>query len=174
MLRIFPLARISFAVSLGVATALSACAAQTASLETTSIVPPEGEKVMTLEASGVQVYSCEFDSQHRLQWVFKSPSATLYDDHGTARVIHSAGPSWQEEDGSRIVGRVLAQKPSEAKDSIPQLLLEVHSTGQNGTLTPIRYVQRINTVGGKMPGAACSSEHEAGSVPYLAEYVFYR
>jgi Protein of unknown function (DUF3455) len=129
---------------------------------------------MTLVASGVQIYSCEFDTQHRLGWVFRSPQATLFDARGHATVRHGAGPSWEAEDGSRIQGRVLAQQPSSTPASIPQLLLETHSTSGSGTLSVIRYVQRVHTVGGLAPTAPCSEEHENGSSPYLANYVFYR
>lgn len=153
---------------------LAACATPPASPPSASIDPPQAERVMTLAASGVQNYSCEFDAQHRLGWVFKSPLATLYDASGHAAVRHGAGPSWETEDGSRIVGHVLAQQPSETRASIPQLLLETHSTSGSGTLSAVRYVQRLHTVGGLAPTAPCSTEHETGSSPYLADYVFYR
>lgn len=139
-----------------------------------SINPPQAERAMTLVASGVQTYSCEFDAQHSLGWVFKSPQAMLFDASGHAAVRHGAGPSWEAEDGSRIQGRVLAQQASDTPASIPQLLLETHSTSGSGTLSAIRYVQRVHTVGGLMPTAPCSAEHEIGSSPYLADYVFYR
>lgn len=129
---------------------------------------------MTLTASGVQNYACEYDAQHRLAWVFKSPQATLYDASGHAVVRHGAGPSWEAEDGSRIVGRVIAQRPSETQASIAQLLLETHSAAGAGLLSAVRYVQRVHTVGGLMPSAPCAAEHQVGSSPYLAEYVFYR
>ena len=129
---------------------------------------------MTLAASGVQTYSCEFDTQHRLEWIFKSPQAILFDTSGHAAVRHGAGPSWEAEDGSRIQGHVLAQRPSTTPASIPQLLLETRSTAGNGSLSSIRYVQRVHTVGGLAPSAPCSTEHETGSSPYLADYIFYR
>lgn len=129
---------------------------------------------MTLVASGVQTYACEFDAQHRLGWVFRSPQATLFDAGGHAVVRHGAGPSWEAEDGSRIVGQAIAQLPSETKASVPQLLLETHGTAGSGVLSAVRYVQRVNTMGGLMPAAPCSTAHEVGSSPYLAEYVFYR
>ncbi len=140
-----------------------------------SIDPPAGTRALTLHASGVQVYACEFDAQHRLQWVFRNPDAVLYDASGAAILRHGAGPSWEAHDGSRIVGRVLAQRPSPNAASIPQLLLETHDAGAPaGLLAGVRYVQRRDTVGGTAPGAACASEHQVGSTPYLAEYVFYR
>lgn len=136
--------------------------------------PPQAQQLMSAMASGVQTYSCEFDAQHQLQWVFKSPLATLYDASGKAIIRHAAGPSWQADDGSRIIGHVIATRPSTANNSIPELLLETKSTSGNGPLSEARYVQRVNTVGGLAPKAPCSSEHQTGSTPYLAEYVFYR
>lgn len=153
---------------------LAACASTPASRSSSSIDPPAGERLMALIASGVQTYTCEFDAQHRLQWVFKSPLATLYDTSGHAVVNHAAGPSWQASDGSRIVGHAIAQLPSDTKSSVPQLLLETHSTAGSGTLSTVRYVQRVKTVGGVAPAAPCSAAGEAGSSPYLAEYVFYK
>jgi hypothetical protein len=32
----------------------------------------------------------------------------------------------------------------------------------------------VNTVGGMMPAAACSTEHQVGGSPYLANYIFYK
>lgn len=157
-----------------VASALSARAMTPSGAQSSSIDPPRGERVMTLAASGVQNYVCEFDARHRLGWVFRSPNATLFDASGRAVLSHGAGPSWEAKDGSRIVGHAIAQLPSETKASVPQLLLETHSTAGNGVLSAVRYVQRVNTVGGLMPAAPCSTEHEVGSSPYLAEYVFYR
>lgn len=154
--------------------ALAACASMPAGPVSASITPPQGERVMTLVASGVQTYSCEFDAKHRLEWQFRSPQATLFDANGHAAVRHGAGPSWEAEDGSRIVGHVLAQQPSETPASVPQLLLETHGTAGSGALSAVRYVQRVHTVGGLAPKAACSTEHEIGSSPYLADYVFYR
>jgi hypothetical protein len=157
-----------------VALTLSACAMAPSGASSTSIEPPQAEHVMTLVASGVQTYSCEFDAQHRLRWVFRSPQATLFDASGHAVVRHAEGPSWEAQDGSRIVGRVIAQQPSETKASVPQLLLETHSTAGPGMLSPVRYVQRVKTVGGLMPASPCSMEHEIGSSPYLADYAFYK
>ncbi|WP_260854674.1 DUF3455 domain-containing protein [Paraburkholderia sp. BCC1884] len=139
-----------------------------------SIDPPQAVQVMKLAASGVQTYSCEFDSQHHLTWAFKNPQAILFDTSGHAAVRHGAGPFWEAEDGSRIVGHLLAQRPSDTPSSIPQLLLETHSTAGSGVLSTVRYVQRVHTVGGLMPAAPCTTEHQSGSTPYLADYVFYR
>ena len=138
------------------------------------IDPPDARAILSTTASGVQIYSCEYDANHALGWVFSSPRATLFDPAGTAVIEHSAGPSWEARDGSRIVGHVLAQMPSEAPNGVPQLLLETRSTGAKGLLSEVRYVQRTKTAGGAAPTAPCTVEHVAGSSPYIATYIFFK
>jgi hypothetical protein len=159
---------------IALASALSACAISPAVAPSSAIDPPGAVRAMTLFASGVQTYECKLDAQQHPQWVFRSPQATLFDASGRAVLTHSAGPSWKAEDGSRIVGHAIAQWPSKTRASVPQLLLETHSTGGNGILSSVRYVQRVNTVGGLMPPQPCATADELGSSPYLAEYVFYK
>lgn len=151
---------ILFAIPAGAATPASVAA------------PPDTRVVASMTASGVQVYQCEFDASHRLGWAFKSPLATLYDARGQESAHHSAGPKWQAPDGSTIAGRVLSQAPSQTTGSIPQLLLETRSTASSGALSAVRYVQRLDTVGGVAPTEKCTTEHESGRSPYLARYVF--
>jgi hypothetical protein len=122
----------------------------------------------------VQIYSCEYGANHTLSWVFSSPRATLFDSAGSTVIEHSAGPSWEARDGSRIVGHVLAQMPSETPNSVAQLLLETRSTGTKGMLSEVRYVQRTMTSGGAAPSAPCTVEHEKGSSPYIATYSFFK
>jgi hypothetical protein len=138
-----------------------------------SIDPPaDARALFSAKASGVQIYACEYDASHALGWVFRQPSATLFDEHGAAVIEHSAGPSWQAGDGSRIEGHVMAQLASDTPDSVPQLLLSARSTGAQGLLSSVRYVQRVKTVGGSKPSAPCTVEHQLGSSPYMATYVF--
>ena len=139
-----------------------------------SLDMPGAQLFLTTTAAGVQIYACEYGADHTLGWVFKQPRATLYDAHGAAVIEHSAGPSWQARDGSRIEGKVVAQKPSDTPDSVPQLLLETHTTGAHGVLESVRYVQRVRTVGGVKPAAPCTVELESGSSPYIATYIFYK
>jgi hypothetical protein len=159
---------------IAIALTLSACAMTPAVAPSSAIDPPGAERAMTLVASGVQTYVCKFDAQHHPEWVFRSPQATLFDASGREVVTHAAGPSWKAEDGSRIVGHAIAQWPSATKASVPQLLLETHSTAGSGILSSVRYVQRVNTIGGLMPSQPCTTVDEVGSSPYLAEYVFYK
>ncbi len=155
------------AVVVTVASALSTA-------DAASINPPSGSLTLETVASGVQIYACEYDKDHRLSWTFKSPRATLYDTNGRAVIEHSAGPTWAANDGSRIVGELVAQVPSEAPDSVPQLLLRAKSVGGSGLLAGITYVQRVKTQGGVKPVAACTEAHQIGDSPYLAVYRFYQ
>ena len=41
------------------------------------IDPPDARALLSAAASGVQIYSCEYDANHTLGWVFRSPRATL-------------------------------------------------------------------------------------------------
>lgn len=139
-----------------------------------SIDPPDGTALLVTTASGVQIYSCEYDASHALGWVFKSPRATLYNASGLAVIEHFAGPSWEAKDGSSITGHVLAQMPSDTPGSVPQLLLEAKRSAADGMLATVRYVQRSKTVGGAMPAAPCTTEHALGNSPYLATYTFFK
>jgi hypothetical protein len=135
---------------------------------------PDAQPLLRATATGEQLYSCEYDANHVLGWVFKAPRATLFDASGAPIIQHSAGPSWQATDGSRIEGRVLAQRPSDAPDSVPELLLETHSTGASGVLAAVGHVQRVRTIGGVKPQTPCTQEHESAGSHYSATYIFYR
>ncbi|MPW19391.1 DUF3455 domain-containing protein [Paraburkholderia sp. CNPSo 3157] len=139
-----------------------------------SIDLPDARAFLSATASGVQIYACEYGSDHALGWVFRQPRATLYDANGAAVIAHSTGPSWEARDGSRIEGDIIAQKPSDMPGSVPQLLLRARSTGAQGLLASARYVQRVKTVGGVKPTAPCTVQHQPGSSPYIATYLFYR
>ncbi|WP_250517091.1 DUF3455 domain-containing protein [Caballeronia sp. INDeC2] len=164
-----PTFRTRLSIAAGVVLAMTAWSAQAESIE-----PPDARASFSASAAGVQIYACEYDANHVLGWTFRQPRATLFDDHGVAVIEHSAGPSWEARDGSRIEGRVLVQTPSDAPGSVPQLLLRARSTGAPGQLSPVRYVQRVKTMGGAKPSAPCTVEHESGSSPYIATYVFYQ
>src|SRR5574342_75421 len=72
-----------------------------------------GTEVITLEAQGegVQIYECRTSSKDptRFEWVFKAPEAELFDNAGKMIGKHYAGPTWEANDGSKVVGTVKAQ-----------------------------------------------------------------
>ena len=163
--------RNSFFLPLAVS-AMTACGLSNA--YAASIDPPSGALLLDAEASGVQIYECAYDKSRQLKWVFKAPRATLYDASGGVVIEHSAGPTWQANDGSRIKGELITQTPSDAPDSVPQLLLRAKSVGGDGLLANVLYVQRLKTRGGTQPTAACTKEHQMGSSPYIADYRFFK
>ncbi|MFC0401937.1 DUF3455 domain-containing protein [Paraburkholderia rhizosphaerae] len=148
--------------------------AQSAVPTASSLMPMNAQLFASTTATGVQVYSCEYDSSHHLSWLFKNPQATLYDTLGRPVYHHDAGPSWQADDGSRIVGHAVAQMASASTGSIPQLLLETTHSDKPGQLSSVRFVQRLNTVGGSAPATMCTAEHQIAYSPYFANYVFWK
>ncbi|MGF6724619.1 hypothetical protein P3T43_003988 [Paraburkholderia sp. GAS41] len=129
--------------------------------------------VATLKAGGTQIYLCKRDANNALSWVFKAPSAELYDASGELIVTHSAGPTWAAADGSKITGAVLQQAPSaDQPGSIPLLLLRATNGAGPGLLATVRYVQRLDTHGGAAPSGSCTQEGQEGRSPYIAVYRF--
>ena len=88
------------------------------------------------------------------EWGFKAPEAELIDAQGRLFAKHYAGPTWEAPDGSKIVGKILANEPAPKADAIPWLLLSAESSG-SGVLAGARFVQRIDTSGGVGPTGAC-------------------
>ncbi|KUY85736.1 DUF3455 domain-containing protein [Burkholderia sp. RF4-BP95] len=150
----------------------AACTLPAYADDATGLVPPQPAlPVLSTTATGVQIYACEYDAGHRLAWVFQRPEAMLFDATGALVVRHGAGPSWETLDGSRITGKKLAEAPGARPGSIPQLLLAA-TPAATGTLAGVRFVQRLDTVGGTPPEATCATEHAIGRFPYFARYVF--
>src|SRR5262245_375002 len=82
---------------------------------------PAGNKVsFHVYAEGDQIYRWNGTS-----WVFVKPEAVLYaDEDGDDPVgIHYAGPTWESNSGSKVVGAVL-QRCTPDPDAIPWLLLK--------------------------------------------------
>lgn len=129
-----------------------------------------------LAASGVQEYTCNGTA-----WVFIAPDAQLYPEHACheedAVGHHYAGPTWEwYEDGSTVVGAKVAAASVDAS-SIPWLLLKSMSHGPNdGRMSDVTAIQRLETVGGNAPATGCDADHvgATANVPYTAHYFFYR
>jgi hypothetical protein len=86
-----------------------------------------------------------------------------------------AGPSWQAQDGSTVVGEVITSSTSPQAGSIPWLLLRAKSHSGDGVFASIGFIVRIQTEGGVAPATGCDADH-AGTetrVPYNAIYVFF-
>jgi len=131
---------------------------------------PDGSKVLFHTfAEGVQIYSWNGSS-----WVFVAPEAVLFDTDGNIVGLHYAGPTWESDSGSKVVGARLASAPSPNANSIPLLLLQAQSADGPGIFKRTTYIQRVNTVGGLAPSTPGTVVGEEARVVYTAEYFFYR
>ena len=137
-----------------------------------AIQVPAGNRVyLVVHAVGTQNYTCTGSGT----WGAAVPQADLFDKNGHQVGIHFAGPTWQLNDGSSVLGSKVAGVTVSA-DAIPWLLVKAVSTssGTDGDrLTVTTYIQRVHTTGGLAPAGACDPGATA-SVPYTADYYFYR
>lgn len=134
--------------------------------------PQDVSLVATVHAVGAQVYECKFDTAGNLIWHFREPIATLLIDGKTVG-RHYAGPNWEMTDGSAVRGKVAGHAPAATASDIPLLKLEVAMQHGAGQLAGVTTIQRINTKGG-VSGETCDSFGAFLSVPYTADYAFYR
>jgi hypothetical protein len=140
-------------------------------------VPAGNEVEVKFAASGVQIYRCLPSAQVATEfaWTFVAPEATLFDKAGKVAGRHYAGPTWEANDGSKIVGKVAAKAPSPDGTSIPWLLLTATVVQAGETFEHIGFVQRLRTSGGSAPASGCTSDAADTEVrvPYTADYYFY-
>jgi len=132
---------------------------------------PAGHKVAChAYAEGVQIYRWNGTG-----WVFQGPEAVLYanDDANAVVGVHYAGPTWETNSGSYVVGKVL-QRCTPNADAIPWLLLEAVDSDGPGVLDGVTYIQRVNTEGGLAPADPGEFPGDVARVPYTADYFFYR
>jgi len=132
---------------------------------------------LAAEATGVQIYECNAskDEPTRFEWIFKAPEADLFDKAGNKIGKHYAGPTWELNDGSKVVGEVKARDNGPDPTAIPWLLMSAKSTSGTGVFSQVKSIQRLRTVGGRAPTEACSKA-QAGKVTgvaYKATYHFY-
>jgi len=141
-------------------------------------VPAPQTLVTEVRASGVQVYECKAakDDAARHEWTLRAPEANLVAPKGRVIGKHYAGPTWESEDGSRVVGTVVARDAGPDATAIPWLLLRAASTTGPGIFADVKSIQRVHTVGGRAPADGCTAA-DAGKVlriAYSADYRFYR
>lgn len=135
---------------------------------------PAGERLLEVVAArGVQIYECRAKAGAAgNEWAFVAPEAELLDGQGRQVGKHYAGPHWEATDGSRIKGSVKAKADAPQAGAIPWLLLTTQTAGPSGRYAGVTSIQRIRTVGGVAPAAACGADelgHQA-KVPYTADY----
>jgi len=135
---------------------------------------PNEQVVMVAPAKGVQIYECRAKANQAgaFEWAFVGPEAALYNNAGTQIGKHYGGPTWEANDGSKLVGTVKGRADAPQAGNIPWLLLPTTSSGAKGSFSDVTAIQRVNTVGGIAPTAACGASNVgAGArVPYTADY----
>ena len=157
-----------------------ACAASTGvagtvpeSLRTTA------NEILSLEsrATGVQIYTCTArkDDPSKYEWTLSAPEAELRDVSGRRIGRHYAGPTWEADDGSKVIGDVKARDNGPDASAIPWLLLVAKSNSGNGVFAKTTSIQRLDTAGGKAPADGCevSQAERQMHVPYTATYYFF-
>jgi hypothetical protein len=167
------------------------------------IVPAGNTPFLKGQAVGTQNYICSpAANASGAAWKLFGPQATLFftfkwfnseirqqitthflspnpDEAGIAR------PTWQSSlDSSAVWGKVKASYDKQdfvAPGAIPWLLVEIvgDESGPAGgaSLTPTKFIHRLNTAGGVAPATGCSGLADLAKtaiVPYTTDYYFYK
>ena len=137
--------------------------------------PPAGSvPVRVLQGRGVQIFRCE-SAPAGARWALLGPDAKLFTAAGKLAGRHFAGPSWQAEDGSLVVGAVIATGAAPAPHDAPWLVLRAASHAGAGVFASVTTVTRSQTEGGAAPATGCDGTHLGATarVPYSASYAFF-
>jgi|SRR5215472_5492799 len=137
---------------------------------------PDGHTVI-LKAlgKGLQIYECKATAADpgKFDWSFTAPEADLTNEKAEKIGKHYRGPTWEANDGSKVVGEKKAEAPRPG--AIPWLLLKAKTNEGTGTFARVTYIQRVDTDGGLAPACGCDQAHVKTEVrvPYTANYYFY-
>jgi hypothetical protein len=167
--------RLNSMFPLAAALAVAACVSDPIIPDTLS--PGPGEKLsMVVPAKGVQIYECRAKKDAAsFEWAFVAPDAELFDARGNQIGRHGAGPYWQANDGSRVVGTLKARADAPVAGSVPWLLLSTKGTGAAGSFSKVSSIQRVDTSGGMPPSSPCTPDlaGRQARVHYVATYRFF-
>ena len=145
-----------------------------------AVTVPTGNKVaMRTVGVGELTYECreKQGAAGTFEWTFVAPTATLWDANRSKAVgKYYGGPTWESNDGSKVTGKQLAIAPATNAGAIPLQLVEAAPATGTGSMQGVKYIQRLNTVGGVAPQEPCSasSAGQRRQVKYEADYVFYK
>lgn len=130
---------------------------------------------IVLTGKGVQIYGCVQSSGGTYAWSLKGPKAVLFDTAGKPFGRHFAGPTWQADDGSSVVGEAVAKAGAPRPDAVPWLVLRAKSNSGDGVFAHVNYIVRSQTTGGVAPGRGCDASHVGTDteVAYSASYSFF-
>src|SRR5438445_2374809 len=100
-----------------------------------------GERIAGDDRSrkGVQIYECRVrkDQAGGYEWAFVAPDADLFSARGNRIGRHYAGPHWESNDGSQILGTVKERADAAVADAIPWLLRAATSVGSEGSFSKV-------------------------------------
>lgn len=161
-----------------VATLLVGSGSASAQTVPPNLAPPSGQ-TMFLEvlARGDQIYVClpTADNASVFAWTLRAPEAELLNRRDERIGRHFGGPTWEGNDGSRVVGAARENANSPDPQAIPWLLLQAVGNEGSGVFSAVTYIQRLDTTGGRAPTSGCDQAN-AGleqRVDYTATYAFY-
>jgi hypothetical protein len=117
---------------------------------------------------GVQIYTWSGSA-----WTGPVPEAMLFDGNGVV-AIHFAGPTWESNSGSKVVGAAVQPTVTVDTNAIPWVRLRAVHTEGPGIFADTTFIQRVNTTGGRAPSANGAFVGQVARVPYTADYFFYR
>ena len=168
------------AVALLAATATSALATDNRAPEVPGTIAVGETNKVHFHGFGVgfQIYTWNGTS-----WGGAVPEATLFDDEGNVVALHFGvfdanggfvGPAWQNDSGSKVVGKLPPKAVTVDTNAIPWLRLEALTTEGPGIFAETTFIQRVNTTNGKAPSAPGESVGQVARIPYTADYFFYR
>jgi hypothetical protein len=142
--------------------------------EAAATAPQGSVLLLELVADGVQIYTCAA-KEGGFEWSFKAPEAALFDRQGRQIGTHFSGPTWKIDDGSAVVGEVIAKVDAPEAGTIQWLLLRAKSHEGSGALSAAAYIRRSETKGGAAPKSGCDQSHLADQarMRYSATYQFF-
>jgi len=139
-------------------------------------VPAGNKLALELHATGVQIYTCQpkKDDANQFEWALTAPDARLH-ENGKDIGHHYKGPTWDAEDGSKVVGKLEQKIDAPGAADIPWLLLSAKSHEGSGRFEKVSFIQRVDTKGGKAPAEGADAAHAGQEVrvDYAATYLFY-
>jgi hypothetical protein len=163
------------------AAALAGCAAVPENmapppLPTAVRVPGGHRHAMTLKSLGTLNYECRARAgmSGAYGWVLDAPDATLLHWSGLRVGRYYAGPTLEYRDGSRLTMKLVASSPDEP-GKLPIHLYQAATRSGKGELSAVRYVQRLNAVGGE-PSQPCNASRIGSSrkADFSADFLFYK
>jgi hypothetical protein len=137
---------------------------------------------IALHAEGAQIYECQLDAANRLVWQAREPTATLMDGGNSVgrhyaalhwETVDASTLTWEHKDGSSVKAKIVAGVAGRRAEDLPWLKFGVITQTGNGLFYGVTHVRRINTQGG-MAAGSCEQAGAYRSVPYSADYVFWR